>query len=383
MTNGDNAKLVQALQKMWRKEVEASQTYRHVARLEPDERRRAILNKLADVEEGHAAAWAKKIEALGGQAPTQRPPLPTSMRYAPPEVIMEKMEQAEGKIEDEYMRISKELADSETRDIITRMRAEEDALAEHLNRPAGAARATRTALDNILGREKWHLRGGSWIGDAIYGVNDGLGAVFGIVSGVSGYTLEKGGTQFVLVAGLAGMIASAISMGSGAYLAAKSEREVYEAELDRERKEIESNPEEEREEMELFYQLKGFSEAESQTLVSRIRQNPDQYLKTLAHEELGLSETSFPNPWKSLLSSALSTALGAFIPLIPFFFLTGLAAVVAAFVISILAHFAVGAAKSLVTSRTWWASGLEMTLVGIIAGIITYVLGSLFGGLSG
>src|SRR5207253_11183711 len=120
------------------------------------------------------------------------------------------------------------------------------------------------------------------------------------------------------------LIASAISMGSGAYLAAKSEREVYEAELGREQKEIESNPEEEREEMELFYQLKGFSESESKTLVLRIQQNPDQYLKTLAHEELGLSETSFPNPWKSLLSSMLSTALGAFIPLIPFFFLTGL-----------------------------------------------------------
>jgi len=172
-------------------------------------------------------------------------------------------------------------------------------------------------------------------------------------------------------------------MGSGAYLAAKSEREVYEAELDRERKEIESNPEEEREEMELFYQLKGFSEAESKTLVSRIRQNPEQYLKTLAHEELGLSETSFPNPWKSLFSSMLSTALGAFIPLIPFFFMSGTAAVVASLSVSILAHFAVGAAKSLVTSRSWWASGLEMTVVGIIAGVITYVLGRLFGGIGG
>ena len=385
--SNNNDKLVRALQKMWRKEMEASLAYRQVARMEQDERRRVILNKLADVEEGHAAAWVKKIEALGGQAPTQRPPLPTAMRYAPPEVILERMEQAEGRLEDEYRQISSELADQETRDIITHMREEEDSLADRLRRPraapVGAPRATRTALDAILGREKWHLRGGSWIGDSIYGVNDGLGAVFGIVSGVSGYTLEKGGTQFVLIAGLAGMIASAISMGSGAYLAAKSEREVYEAELGREQKEIESNPEEEREEMELFYQLKGFSESESKTLVSRIQQNPDQYLKTLAHEELGLSETSFPNPWKSLLSSMLSTALGAFIPLIPFFFLSGVMAVVTAFAISILAHFAVGAAKSLVTSRTWWASGLEMTAVGIIAGVITYLLGSLFGGISG
>ncbi len=238
--------------------------------------------------------------------------------------------------------------------------------------------ATRSSLERILGRERWHLRGGSWIGDAIYGVNDGLGAVFGIVSGVAGAT--KGG-DLVLVAGLAGMVASAISMGSSAYLAAKSEAEVYQGELAREKDEIETNPEEEREELELFFQLKGFSEAEAKALVERMRQNPEQYLKTLAHEELGLSEINFPNPYRAMLSSLLSTAAGAFIPLIPFFFASGYRAVIASLIISIFAHFAVGAAKSLVTTRSWWASGLEMTIVGIIAGAVTYTLGTLFGGL--
>jgi vacuolar iron transporter family protein len=302
------------------------------------------------------------------------------MRYAAPEVILEKMEREEEKIEAAYQELSNEVADAETRDIITQMRAEEDVYADRLRRVSVPSRATRSSLDSILGREKWHMRGGSWIGDAIYGVNDGLGAVFGIVSGVAAATK---GSEFVLVAGLAGMVASAISMGSGAYLAAKSEREVYEAELSRERDEIEANPDEEREELELFYQLKGFSEEESKTLVKRIQQHPEQYLKTLAHEELGLSETSFPNPWKSLLSSSLSTALGAFIPLIPFFFASGYPAVAASLGISIIAHFAVGATKSLVTTRSWWASGMEMTVVGIIAGIITYALGTLFGAVGG
>jgi VIT1/CCC1 family predicted Fe2+/Mn2+ transporter len=224
------------------------------------------------------------------------------------------------------------------------------------------------------------MRGGSWIGDAIYGVNDGLGAVFGIVSGVAGAT---NGGPAVLIAGLAGMVASAISMGSGAYLAAKSEAEVYQAELEREKKEIAENPDEEREELALFYQLKGLSEEEAKSLVGRLQQHPEQYLKTLAHEELGLSETSFPNPWRSLFSSMLSTAVGAFIPLIPFFFTHGYPAVIASLAISILAHFAVGAAKSLVTNRSWWASGSEMMIVGIIAGAVTYALGVLFGGLGG
>lgn len=373
----NNEKLVQALQKMWRKEWESAQAYRLAANQERDERRRAILIKLAEVEEGHAASWDAKIKSLGGVVPTERPPVPASMRYAPPEVILQKMEEEEEKAEAAYKQISAELADDETRALIVQMVADEAGHASAMRVLAPGA-ATRSNLDRILGRERWHLRGGSWIGDAIYGVNDGLGAVFGIVSGVAGAT---NGGDAVLIAGLAGMVASAISMGSGAYLAAKSEAEVYSAELDREKKEIAENPEEEREELELFYQLKGLSEAEAKALVDRMSKNPDQYLKTLAHEELGLSEANFPNPWKALVSSMLSTALGAFIPLIPFFFTRGYPAVFASLAISIVAHFLVGAAKSLVTNRSWWASGFEMTIVGLIAGAVTYALGVLFGGL--
>ncbi|NCO34016.1 MAG: hypothetical protein GW893_09145 [Armatimonadetes bacterium] len=229
----------------------------------------------------------------------------------------------------------------------------------------------------MLRREKWHVRSGNWIGDAIYGVNDGLGAVFGIVSGVAGAT--RADHRYVVLAGVAGTFASALSMGSGAYLAAKSEREVYEAELHREQRELDEHPEEEREELELFYQLKGFSPEEAALLVERLSQQPEQMLKTMAHEELGLAEAQFPNPWTSGVSAMLSTAVGAFIPLIPFFFIRGMPAVVASGIVSILAHFAVGAAKSLVTTRSWWASGMEMTTVGILVGAVTYAVGVLFG----
>lgn len=375
----DNEKLVQALQKMWKKEWESALAYRLAAGRERDERRRGILVKLAEVEEGHAASWDAKIKSLGGVVPSERPPVPASMRYAPPEVILQKMEEEEEKAEAAYKEISANYADDETRALIAKM-VEDEAGHANAMRVMAPGSATRSNLDRILGRERWHLRGGSWIGDSIYGVNDGLGAVFGIVSGVAGAT-DAG--PAVLIAGFAGMVASAISMGSGAYLAAKSQAEVYQAEFDREKKEVEENPDEEREELELFYQLKGLSESEAKALVARLTQNPDQYLKTLAHEELGLSEANFPNPWKALVSSMLSTALGAFIPLIPFFFTHGYPAVIASLGISILAHFAVGAAKSLVTTRSWWSSGLEMTVVGIIAGAVTYALGVLFGGLGG
>ena len=201
-----------------------------------------------------------------------------------------------------------------------------------------------------------------WIGDAIYGVNDGLGAIFGIVSGVSGATL--GNSHFVLLAGLAGMIASALSMGVGAYLAAKSEREIYEAELQRKREELEDNPEEGNEEMALVYQVKGVPEEDARRLADHLSKNPDQFLRTLAAEELNLTEEALSNPLSSAVSGSLSTAIGAFIPIIPFFFMHGFPAVIAAAVISLVAHFAVGAAKTLITVRSWWSSGREMTAGG-------------------
>ncbi len=171
------------------------------------------------------------------------------------------------------------------------------------------------------------------------------------------------------------MIASALSMGSGAYLATKSEKEVHEAELSKERKEIHEHPEEEQEELSLFYQLKGFSETEANAMAARIAENPEEMLKTLAHEELGLSDQAFQNPWQSAVSATISTAVGAAVPVLPYLFLGGVTALVTSFVISTLAHFAVGAAKVIVTGRSWWKSGLEMMFIGLGEAAITYGVG--------
>jgi vacuolar iron transporter family protein len=133
-------------------------------------------------------------------------------------------------------------------------------------------------------------------------------------------------------------------------------------------------------ELELFYQLKGFSPEEARGMAEHLQKDPKQFLRTLVHEELGLDTTTFPNPWRSMLSASVSTAIGGFIPIIPFFFTVGMPAVISSFIISTLAHFVVGASKSLVTTRSWWASGTEMTLVGILEAAITYGLGVAFAG---
>jgi VIT1/CCC1 family predicted Fe2+/Mn2+ transporter len=368
------------VQKMWRREVEAAATYRHLADRETDPKRRDILLRLADQEAHHAARWSERIEQATGKAPDPKDVeqgLSWFQRISDPHVVLLRLEQEENRAEAEYDELVSRLSDPQDRQIAEDAKNEERDHAIVLRTLAGGPVSPRSALDRILRRERWHVRGTGWIGDAIYGVNDGLGAVFGIVSGMAGYT---GGSEVVLAAGLAGTLASALSMGAGAYLASKSEREVYESEVARERAEIEEDPHEELLELELFYQLKGLSAEEARALAERIHEKPKQFLRALVHEELGLSEETFPNPLRSTVSATVSTAIGGFIPIIPFFFTVGMPAVVASFVVSTIAHFAVGASKALVTTRSWWASGAEMTLVGIIEAAITYGLGVAFAG---
>jgi len=367
------------VEKMWRREVEAAATYKHLAQREKDPKRRDILLRLAEQEDKHAARWSERIHAATGRRPDPeevKRGLSWFQRISDPSVVLHRLEQEENKAEAEYDALMTRLSDPDDRRIAEEAAIEERDHAVILRTLAGGKIPTpRSTLDTILGRERWHVRGTGWIGDAIYGVNDGLGAVFGIVSGMAGYT---GGSEVVLAAGLAGTLASALSMGAGAYLSSKSQREVYESEVSREQAEIEEDPHEEMLELELFYQLKGFSPEESRSMAERLQKEPTQFLRTLVHEELGLSEETFPNPWRSTISASVSTAIGGFIPIIPFFFTVGMPAVIASFIISTLAHFVVGASKALVTTRPWWASGAEMTVVGILEAAITYGLGLAF-----
>lgn len=373
--------LIAALNQNWQREVEGMRTYRSLAEREKDQGRRRVLLKLAEAEERHAQKWVRKLAELGAPLPQEKRTWSVRLkdwtrRQVGTEAALRHMEGEEDRDIARYEAQARSINDIEARQMLREVKREEEShgrVIREIIQPIG----TQGMLDMMLRRERWHKRGGGWLGDAIYGANDGLGAVFGIVSGVAGATGSA--SHIVLISGLAGMLASALSMGSGAYLATKSEREVYEAEIGRERSEIEEDPEEERAELSLMYQLKGFSEEEANLLATRLSEQPEQFLRTMAHEELGLSEESFPNPWTSALSAMISTGLGAFIPIIPFFFLSGIPAILAAAGISLVAHFAVGAAKTLVTGRSWISSGMEMTVVGAIEAVITYALGIAFG----
>jgi vacuolar iron transporter family protein len=370
------------LRKAWRDEEISARNYRALVERERNPERRAILEKMAEAEERHAANWAKKLKDIG-EAPSAflESPVEKMRRWmllrSSTEAAVQMLEAGESDADLLYDKLMAAVDNEADRKLLLEAQLEEKAHSRMLQEMAQppSPHLPQSRLESILKAEKWHVSAGGWIGQAIYGVNDGLGAAFGVVSGVAGATSVNG--EFVLLSGFAAMIASALSMGSGAYLATKSEREVNEAELDRERRELQEHPEEEKEEMELFYQLKGFSAAESKMMVDRLAQQPEQMLKTLAHEELGLSEQTFPNPWKSAISATISTAIGASIPILPFFFVSGITALVFSAVISTAAHFLVGASKVLVTGRSWMKSGIEMTVVGLGEAAVTYAIGLL------
>lgn len=368
----------------WRGEIEARTVYEILAGRERDPRRQRILREIAEAEGAHRRRLEARMGELGIPIPDPSsvrvsPWVRLQARVAPINTVLAAREAAEdSEIDGGYKAAT---GDAETDRLFHEIRRDEQGHSRQVTvmrqeRPgADEPSAEESRLQRILNRETWHQGGTGWVSGAIYGANDGLAAVFGIVSGVSGAT---GGSHFVLTAGLAGAVASALSMATGAFLAERSEMEVAHANLERERREIEEHPEEEREELSLFYQLKGLSKQEADALADRLAEKPEAMLQLLAGEELGMAGQGGRNPTQAALAAGISTAVGAVIPCIPFFWLSGTAGVVVAFAVSLLAHFLVGAAKALVTVRAWWSSGLEMTLAGVIVGVATYAVGLFF-----
>jgi vacuolar iron transporter family protein len=379
------AEAVRRLLEAWRGEMQARTVYALLAERESNPRRAEIIRKIAEGEAVHRQRIERRLRELGEPVPDLKsfrisPWLRLQARLAAPERLLASMEANEQvEIDDRYRRPT---GDPETDEVLASIRAEEEGHSRQLQAiqasgpaPEPAGGAVRNRLDRILGRETWHRSGSGWISGVIYGANDGLAAVFGIVAGVSGAT---GGSQFVLLAGLSGAVASGLSMATGAFLAERSVNEVAAANLARERQEIEEHPEEEREELSLFYQLKGLNKEDADLIAEKLSRTPDAMLKALAAEELQGASEEGSNPVQAALAAGVSTFLGAMVPVLPFFWLRGNAGILTAAVVSLVAHFLVGAAKSLFTLRTWWAAGLEMTAAGVIVGVVTYLVGLVF-----
>ena len=220
-----------------------------------------------------------------------------------------------------------------------------------------------------LGGKSGTLRAG------IFGVNDGLVSNLSLIMGVTGAAASN---KLILVAGVAGLLAGAFSMGAGEYVSMKVQRELFERLLHIEAHELASEPEEEHDELRRIYEERGYPPHLAKQVTDLVMKDPEVALETHAREELGLDPDELGSPMGAAISSFITFSVGAAVPLMPFIFGSGVAAATVAITASGLVLFAVGAAMSILTGRPAWLSGARMLLVGGLAAAITYGAGRLF-----
>jgi len=215
---------------------------------------------------------------------------------------------------------------------------------------------------------------------AVFGVNDGLVSNLSLLAGVSG---GAAGHSMILLTGVAGLLAGACSMASGEYISVRSQREFFEYQIGLEREELETYPEEEADELAVIYRARGLPEDAARSLADHAIKDPERALDTLAREELGLNPSDLGSPVGAAISSFVSFAMGAFVPLAPFFFLEGNRGLYCSFGLTAVFLAGIGALLSLFSNRGALFSGFRMLLVGSLAATLTFTCGHWLGGVLG
>ncbi|HVZ77757.1 MAG TPA: VIT1/CCC1 transporter family protein [Gemmatimonadaceae bacterium] len=361
-----------AFEHHWQDEADAAYLYRLLSAAEPDAHRKQIYAKLAEVEDRHVEIWARLLKENGRTPRAFRPSARTRLlawlgRLFGPGFLLPMLLAEEGREVKGYLSMHRATATGAPgRDESLTLARES---AEHAS-----------TLGELAGRhgEPWHrTESGGFLRNVVYGFNDGLTANFGLVAGVIGASADVQ-HHAVIVAGISGLIADALSMGSSGYLAAKSEQEVYEHEIAMERDEIALMPEVERDELALIYQAKGMDAASAHALATEVMADPQRMLQEQVQEELGIGEEKM-SPLREGWVTGVATAVGALIPVLPFLIWQGRTAIIVAFVISMASHWLVGAARSVFTGRGVFRSGLDMFVVGLGVAAVGYVVGDWVG----
>ena len=363
-----------AFEHHWQDEADAAYLYRLLADAEPDAKKKDLYRRLAEVEDRHVEIWAKLLAQYGRPVRSFRPSprtrlLATLGKLFGPGFLLPMLLAEEGREVRAYLDMHRTTA----RGVAGRNEA--------LTLAKESAEHAST-LNSIAGRqgEPWHrTESGGFLRNVVYGFNDGLTANFGLVAGVIGASAAQA-HQTVVIAGVAGLIADALSMGSSGYLAAKSEQEVYANEIAMERDEIALMPEVERDELALIYEAKGMNPESAHALATDVMANPERMLEEQVQEELGIGEPHM-SPLREGWVTGSATAVGAFIPVFSFLIWTGTTAIVISFVLSMLSHFLVGAARSVFTGRGVFRSGLDMFVVGLGVAVVGYLVGNWISGL--
>jgi VIT1/CCC1 family predicted Fe2+/Mn2+ transporter len=330
----------------WFHERESAWLYRHVAACEPDPRRKALFESLAAAAERQAQRW----ERTAGSVPTFSPTLRAHI----------------------VAWLLRRVGPRSLKPALAAMKLRGLSVYDVGSLPG---HEMPTSVEQVGLRHKG-VSGGN-LRAAVFGVNDGLISNTSLILGVAG---AGAGADFLLTGGVAGLLAGALSMAAGEYVSVRSQREMYQYQIGLERAELEEYPEEEAEELALIYNARGLPLERARELSQQLIARPANALEALAREELGLNPADLGSPWGAALSSFVSFALGAALPLIPLLVRVGPGPMLAAVaVVSGCALFAVGLAISLFTGRSAWRSGARMLAIGAGAGFATWLIGRLLG----
>ncbi len=367
-------------------ERDAILLYDALAGIEKDPRRAAAFRHIASNERRHGEIWAQKLRQQDvAVPPTRGPRLRVRLiiwlaRLFGTRAVGDLVQALEGEEEEVY--------EGQPSPEVEAIAADERRHAEIWRelQAGGAARGMevaralptrdRSAAD-ISARERWHTAGQTGtLRATIFGVNDGLVSNLALVMGVAGAAPEP---RFILLAGIAGLLAGAFSMAAGEWISMQSQRELFERQIALERAELAAIPEEEEIELDLIYRRKGFSAQESAAIARRLMGDPEAALDTLVREELGLDPAQLGSPWGAAGGSFLAFSVGAVLPVLPYLALGDTLAFWLALGLSLAALFLVGAAVSLLTGRSALLSGVRQSLIGGAAAAVTYAVGAFVG----
>lgn len=352
-------------------EVDAAFLYNVLANHEEDTNIASVFRQMSDIEHGHAIAFMKKNNMDTNKV------LPPSTKAR----ILNTIGKVLG-----YDYILGVLLDTE------RSLSSSIISSRKNNNAAGSISDTAhvTILKNILSNqpnvsganlarfEKRHRSiGGNALRAAVLGGNDGLVSNFSLVMGIAGATSGK---SVILLTGLAGLLAGALSMALGEWISVKSSKELFENQMQLELDELETNPEGEEKELALIYQSKGIPEEQAQKMAKEIISNIDHAHEVLIKEELGINKEDLKgSAMEAAVTSFILFATGAIIPVIPFFFAGGFQAVIISTIFSGFGLFLIGASITLFTGKSVWYSGLRQVIFGLAAAAVTFGIGKLIG----
>jgi vacuolar iron transporter family protein len=380
-----------------RSERDAIHLYDGLAAREKDPARADVMRSIAEDERRHAAIWERRLRDAGQPVPAPGGP-GMRVRFTllvagllGTRAVADLVRAMEGDEERRYARGAPPAEAGHPHDATAAMAADERRHAEVWRQirlePSGdlgevvaedAARRGRVAASvaEITKAENWHRGGAGTLRAIVFGASDGLVSNLSLVMGVAGATSQA---SFILLSGIAGLLAGAFSMAAGEYISVRSQVEVLERQIALERAELEAIPEEEFEELVTIYRSKGLPEEDARRFAEHIFQDKEVALQTLVREELGLDQAGMSSPWAAAGGSFVAFCIGAIIPVIPYLFGGGDMVLFASFGLSLCGLFVLGALVSMLTGRNLLFSGLRQVGIGAAAAIVTFMVGRLIG----